>query len=496
MGRKMDQDVVIIGAGAVGCACARELSKYNLKTAVLEKTADAASGTSGRNSAVVHAGFNNRTGSLMAEFCVEGSRRFGEICRQLDVPYQKTGKLLIAFNEKDMETLRGLVKQGRANGCSGLQMLDEMDLREAFPGISGIGGMVSRNTAITNPFLYTIALAENACRNGVQFYFRQEAVRAERKNGKIEIETADGSIFTTRYVVSCAGLFAADVSKLFGIDGYRIYPCRGQYLILDKSVGEICQVPVYPAPRKGIGGLGIHITPTVDGNVILGPSSEYISDKDDCGTTKEVLDKLFSEAQQILPSLKKQDIIGEYAGLRAKQAPPEEGGFRDFVIREEEAFPGFINLVGIESPGLTASVPIAEYVAGIIDRRERGESGNEKKGLIPKPDFVPERKGPVRFRELSEQEKKEIIRQNPNYGEIVCRCEKVTKQEVIDAIENPLHTVTLAGIKNRTRCMTGRCQGGYCLARIADILVHEYGYAPEEIVLREPDSQAFAGKVK
>ena len=493
----MDFDAVIIGAGAVGCACARELSKYDLKTAVLEKASDAACGTSGRNSAVVHAGFNNRTGSLMARLCVEGNRHFEEACTLLDVPYRKTGKILIAFNEEDMETLRLLVRQGTENGCEGLRLVGTYEMQKLAPGIQGIGAMVSPNTAITNPFLYTIALAENACANGVQFYFRKEVVSARREgsgedptrkaDGRIVLTTADGEEFRTRYVINSAGLASADVAALFGIGGYRIYPCRGQYLILDKNVMKYCAIPAYPAPRKGIGGLGIHITPTTDGNLILGPSSEYIDDGNDCGTTAEVLNRLFTEARQILPVLKRSDIIGQYAGLRAKQSPPEEGGFRDFVIREEENFPNLISLIGIESPGLTSSIPIAKEVVKIL-------AGKEK--LKEKDGFISRRKGPVRFRELSEEEQQELIRKNPAYGEVVCRCEKVTRQEVLDAIENPLHTVTLSGIKNRTRCTTGRCQGGYCLARIAEILIHEYGYRPEDILLREEGSGLFAGYVK
>ena len=483
----MEYDVIIIGAGAVGCAVAREFSRTNLKTAVLEKAEDVACGTSGRNSAVVHAGFNNEPGSLMARLCLEGNRNFGEECRLLDVPYQKTGKILIAFDEEDMQTLRGLILQGEKNGCRGLRLLSSDELHVLAPGVGGIGAMLSPETAVTNPFLYTIALAENAAANGVRFFFHQELTGVRKEDGFFRLLTAGGSEYAARFVINSAGLSAAKVSDLFGVFGYHIYPCRGEYLILDKNTSKLCGIPVYPAPKKGIGGLGVHLTPTTDGNILLGPSSEYQDDPEDCGTRAEVLEKLFAEAQMLLPALKRSDIIGQYAGIRAKQAPQSEGGFRDFMIRKEESCPGLVNLIGIESPGLTSSVPIAKMVRKLLEDELPAE---EKK------DFIAVRKGPVRFRELPENEQAALIAQNPNYGEVVCRCEMVTRQEILDAIHNPLQVLSLSSVKNRTRCMTGRCQSGYCMAKVAEIITEECGISPAEILLRDKGSNAFAGYVK
>lgn len=482
-------DVVIIGGGAVGCAIARELSRFCLRIAVLEKDSDVACGTSGRNSAVVHAGFNNKPGSLMAQFCVEGNINFEEYARELEIPYIKTGKLLVAFDEEDMSTLERLYQQGQNNGSQGLVMLTAGQLLEKAPYVNGIGAMLSSNTAIINPFLYTVALAENAHKNGVQFFFNSELTGAEKTAGgfTLQINNGVGTSIQTQYVINSAGLYADKVSALFGIDKYAIYPCRGQYLILDKKMSDLIDIPVYPAPRKGIGGLGIHVTPTSDGNVILGPSAEYIDEQDDYDSTQDVMDALLKEAQQLIPDIKKEYVIGQYTGIRAKQAPKSEGGFRDFVIKSEEAEPRLINLIGIESPGLTASIPIAVYVRKILET------------LVPlkkNASFGGTRKAPVRFRELSDHEKAELIRKEPDYGKIVCRCEGITKKEIKEAIENPLGTVTIAGIKNRTRCMTGRCQGGVCLANITEILVKEYGYKPEEIVHRGKESNYYEGRVK
>ena len=479
-------DVLIIGGGAVGCAIARELSRYDLRIALLEKEADVAAGTSGRNSAVVHAGFNNRTGSLMAKYCVEGNEGFEALCAELDVPYQKTGKLLVAFCEEELQTLEKLVRRGEENGCKGLRLIGKEELSAMAPNVGGIGAMISPNTAIFDPFRYTVALAENAVKNGVRVYLNTEVTAISKEGDLFGVETSKGT-YRAAVLINAAGLSSARISAMAGVEGYRIYPCRGEYLILDKIAGEQLALPVYPAPAAGIGGLGVHLTPTVHGNIIVGPSNEYIDDDSDYATTQAVLDKLFREAQQLLPTLQRKDIIGSYAGLRSKQAPPEEGGFRDFVIKEEEAVPGFINLVGIESPGMTASMPIAKRVTEMV---------RQKLAPAENPNFAPVQKGICRFAEQSDEEKARLIAEDSNYGEIICRCQQITKKEICQAIENPLGVKTIAAIKYRAWPTTGRCQGGYCLSRIVEILEQEYGMAPEEITQRGEGSELFSGRVK
>ena len=479
-------DILIIGGGAVGCAVARELSRFRLRVAVLEKECDVAAGASGRNSAVVHAGFNNRPGSLMAKLCVEGSRGFGALCRELDVPYRKTGKLLVAFDEADLATLRRLKAQGEENGCEGLRLLSQEELRARLPQVGGIGAMESPNTAIFDPFQYTVGLAENAAGNGVRF-FLSHPVTAIRPEGEKFAVTAGGKVFHAKWLVNCAGLYSDKISALAGVEGYRIYPCRGEYFILDKSAGEMLSVPIYPAPKAGAGGLGVHLTPTVHGNLLIGPSAEYIDAPDDVSSTKPVMDQLFREARQLLPALERRHIIGAYCGLRPKQAPPGEGGFRDFVIREEPKCPGLINLIGIESPGMTASMPIArmvrELLAGSVD-------------LVEKEDFIPERRGILRFREQTRERQAALIREDPDYGEVFCRCQTVTKAEIRQAIENPLGVRSISGIKYRAWATTGRCNGGYCLPKIAELLTTEYGRSPEEVTYRGDGSPLFTGRVK
>ena len=479
-----DYDIFIIGGGAVGCAVARELSRYKAAVALAEAAPDVAAGASGRNSAVIHAGFNNRPGSLMARLCVQGSRGFPALCGELDVPYRITGKLITAFDEEDLATLRRLKDQGDANGCQGLRLLTEDELRARLPQVGGVGAMESPRTGIFDPFQYTVALAENAAANGADFYL-SHPVTAIRKGPAGFSVTAGGKVFTARRVVNAAGLHSAEVSALAGVTGYRIYPCRGEYFILDKT--DALPMPVYPAPKKGAGGLGVHLTPTIHGNLIIGPSAEYIDDPEDTASTRPVMDRLFREAVQLLPGLTRKQIIGAYCGVRPKQTPPGEGGFRDFVIREEESCPGLVNLIGIESPGLTASVPIARMVTELL-----GQSMD----LVPDPAFDGNRTGILRFHTLDPKTQAALIAADPDYGEVICRCQTVTRAEVRQAIENPLGVKTVAGIKYRAWVTTGRCGGGYCLPRIAQMLTEDYGLAPEEVTYRGEGSSLFTGRVK
>lgn len=479
-------DVLIIGAGVVGCAIAYELSKYQLNAAVLEKASDVVAGTSGRNSAVVHAGFNNRPGSLMAKLCAEGNQGFETLCGELGVPYQKTGKYVVAFDSSDVSILENLIEQGIRNNVKGLRMADAAELREKIPDVGGICAMYSPETAITSPFLYTISLAEIAAENGVQFYLNHKATAIQRMEGSYRVDTT-GAQFQAEHIINCAGLHSGEVAAMMGVDSFRIYPCRGEYFILDKAASALLSIPVYPAPKPGMGGLGVHLTPTTDGNLLIGPSAEYIDDMEDYANTAPVMDKLFAEAQQLLPALERKHIIGAYSGNRAKLAPPTEGGVRDFVIQEFPEAPGAIQLIGIESPGLTASMPIARMVKDMLGAH---------RVLLQKETYSRSRRRRKHFSELPMEEQRRLLTENPDYGEIICRCEQITKQEIKDAIENPLGVRTISGIKYRCRAMTGRCQGGYCLTRIAEILTKEYGMSPEEITIRGGASYLFEGYLR
>ncbi|MDR1800700.1 MAG: FAD-dependent oxidoreductase [Lachnospiraceae bacterium] len=479
-------DVIIIGGGAIGSAIAYLLSAYDIEIAVIEKEPDAACGTSGRNSAVVHAGFNNRVGSLMAKLCVKGNKEFENLAKTLDVPYKKTGKLVVGYNNEDKEIIKRLIDVGEKNGCVGLRLIGKDEIQSLEPQISAQWAMLSPNTAIINPFTYNIHLAEAAVKNGITYLLNHEVDSIENNNGSFTIYTKGGH-FTCKVLINAAGLFSDKISAMAGDDRYKIYPCRGEYYLLDKIPCDFLKRPVYPVPRPGVGGLGVHLTPTTDGNLLIGPSAEYIKEREDVATTAQVLKQLEFEAKELMPTLDMSMVIGAYAGIRTKLVAKGEENYGDFIIEESPLVKNLIHLIGIESPGLTASMPIAKMVLDIVQSRIQ---------LRKKADFVEGYKGIISFNELTDTEKSKFIKENPDYGEVICRCETVTKAQIKAAIENPLGAKSIRSIKNRVRSTMGRCNGGYCLPHIIRILHDEYGMDYQDICLRHAGDLPYPGCLK
>lgn len=482
----MIYDVIIIGSGVVGSNVARELSRYQLKTAVLEKMPDVCCSTSGRNSGVLHAGFNNTPGTKMAKYCVQGNAGFDRIADELDVPYKRTGKLIVGFTEEDKVKLTRLKEQGEKSGVPGLELVDRKFIRKIAPFVEGEFALWSGNTAILTPYLYTIALAENAAKNGVAYYFDHE-VTAIRDDGEFYHITAGGQDFTSRFVINSAGLYSDQIARMLGTDEYTIHPCKGEYFIFDKLLGEKLPVPAYPVPDVKSGGLGIHLTPTIEGNVLVGPSNEYLDEKDNYATEKDVLDMLLKDGSRIFPYLTRDMVIRNFTGLRPKLVSKDRGGYHDFIIERREETPRAINLVGIESPGLTASNPIAREVVELL-----GEVTDLKENKA----FDPHRRSLPCFRDLSPEEKADLVLKDPDFGEIICRCESITKAEVLAAIRNPLGVSTMTGIKYRCRSMMGRCQGGYCQMRISELLMQEKGITDEMLRYDKDGAYVFTGKIR
>lgn len=479
-------DVIIIGAGVIGSAVARELSRYKLRICVLEKTADVCCGTSARNSGVLHAGFNNKPGSKMARFCVEGNAGFEQLSKELDIPFQRTGKLVVGFTPEDRVRLEAMKKQGELNGTPDLKIVEKEFIQKISPNIKGEFALWSGSTGILNPFIYTLALAENAAMNGAEFHFQKE-VTAIDWDGNTYSVTARDQIFSSRWVINCAGLGSDKISAMLGIDEYIIHPCKGEYFILDKKASSLLPIPAYPVPNPKNSGLGIHLTPTTDGNILVGPSNEYQDSTDDYACEKDVMDMLLSDGARIFPHLKKELFIRNFAGIRPKLSSKAEGGFHDFVIERRDCAPYAVNLVGIESPGLTSAVPIAREVIRLMEEVEQFEKN---------PDFNPIRKSIPSFSDKSPEEQTALIEQNADYGEIVCRCETITKAEVLSAINNPLGVHTVTGIKYRCRAMMGRCQGGYCQSRITELIMQETGCKREDITYSKDGSWMFTGRVR
>jgi glycerol-3-phosphate dehydrogenase len=475
-------DVLVVGGGVIGCACARELSRYELKVTLLEKTSDVCAGASRANSGVVHSGIYSHPDSLKAELCVEGNNLFSNWTEELGVKFNRIGKLVVARDEDEIKELEKLKEVGGKNNVSGLRIVFEDELKELEPNIRAKYGLWVPSAGIVSPYQLTIALADNAKANGLQIFLDSE-VRDITQEEKQFIVKTKNMTFRTRYVINCAGLDCDAVAKMAGIDKYQVYPCRGEYLILDKSLSHLINHLIYPPPENGSGGLGVHLTPTMEGNILIGPTAEYIDEKGDTRTTKAGMDKLLLGASRFIGELPKDANIKSYSGIRCKltQKGCETSG--DFVIEEVE---NFINLMGIESPGLSASPAIARKVLNIIHAKE---------DLKPKSDFK-KRRGQIRFHKLDLEGKSRSIEHNPKHGHLICRCENVTEQEIIDVLNNPLGIQHLAGLKYRCRATMGRCQGGFCKPRIINLIEELYDPNVEDITLHGKGSHLFVGRTK
>lgn len=478
-------DVAVIGGGVVGCAIARDLSLKGFSVAVVERESDVARGTSGKNSGVVHTGINVPPGSLKAALNVKGAAMFEDLCRELDVPFKRVGKLVVALDENQIPDLEALASRGAANGVPSLEIVDQATIRRMEPNIRGCAALHAPTAAITCPYSLTIALADAAVDAGANFFLESPVTGIDGDSHDFTLTTPNVKI-QSALVVNSAGLHADRVAAMAGIKRYRIYPCRGEYVILDRNKGGLINGMVYPVPPRNGPGLGVHITPTVDGNILLGPSANYVRGRDDARTTRALRQQLIEEASEFLSGFTPRDVITAYAGLRPKLVPSSVGGFGDFIIEEAPERQGLMNLVGIESPGLTAAPAIADLVSNWAGEYLRANgSGQRTQKLHATP----------RLRELSPDDQAAVIAEDPACGDIICRCEMVSRREVVDAIENPLGAVSLTSIKYRSRAMMGRCQGATCGPRVIDLLL-EHGFAPEELTQMGGDSWLFVGSTK
>ncbi len=481
-----NSDIIIIGGGVVGSAIARELTRYKLSVTVLEKESDVCTQTSGRNTGMLHAGFLYKTGSLKAQCCVEGNKEFDQVAKELDVPFKRTGKLIVGFTKEHRKRLETMIERGKANGVEGMELIDRARMDEIDPSAGGNFAIYCPASGILDPFTYAIALAENAVKNGAQYHLYTKVTGAEvLEDGRHLLHTTKGD-FTCRWVINSAGLQSAEISEMLGIPGYVISPIKGEYFVLDKKAGAFAKIPVYPAPTER-NTFDTHATPTIDGNVLVGPNSFKVEDGEDYSVSQSGMDGLQESGARMFKHMSREYYIRTFAGARPKRIDPETGEIQDFMIECRDEVPGVVNLVGIESPGLTSALPIARRVVRMIGERET---------LIPNPSFDPVRKGIKRFHTASREEQAALITADPDYGEIVCRCETITRAEIREAIHNPLGVCTVNGIKVRTRASMGRCQGGYCETRITAMIREELGKAVTDVRLTNGDSTMFTGYVK
>ena len=458
-------DVIIIGAGVTGCAVARYLSRYQGSALVLERAEDVCCGTSKANSAIIHAGFDAAHGSLMAKMNVQGSRMLPELAKELDFPFRRNGSLVVCMSEEDMPRLQALYENGVKNGVEGLEIVDARRLHELEPNVSknAVAALWAPTGGIVCPFNMTIALAENANANGVDFRFNTKVTGFTRGEEGWTVHTEQGD-FRTRYVVNAAGVYADVLHNMVSARKLHITPRRGDYCLLDRQVGGFVSHTVFQLPGKL--GKGVLVSPTVHGNIIVGPTAIDIEDRDGTNTTAAGLEELISKAGISVDNLPIRQTITSFAGLRAHE------DHHEFVIGEAEDAPGFVDCAGIESPGLTSAPAIGLTVAELL---------REKLGLREKEDFIATRKGLLDPKSLTWDAYQALIRENPAYGQIICRCEQVTEGEIIDAIRRPLGARSLDGVKRRTRAGMGRCQAGFCSPRVMEILARELGVSQAEI---------------
>ena len=479
-----DFHVAIVGGGVIGSAIAWELSKYKLDVAVFEMDCDVASGNSKANSGVVHSGINSDTGSLKARFCVEGNKMFQPLADALGFSVQWIGKYVIAKNDDETKELERLKKIGINNGVPGLEIKDGSEINE--PNVSCVAALWVPNAGIILPYEFTIALAENAAENNAEFLLETKVIGLKKQKNHFLIKTNKGE-FKAEIVVNAAGLHCREIVSMLEKPNFQIYPCRGEYLVLDKSYNSLINSMIYPVPVKELGVLGVHITPTIEGNILLGPSAEFIDDVNDKSNTKEMMKTLLKEAKEIIPVLPDKAVINAYSGIRCKLASSEQGGWADYRIEESKQTPGLINLLGIESPGLTGAPAIAKEVAKIISQSlELKTKNNFKLGGIKRK----------RFSEMSAKEQSDLIKKDERWGRIICRCEHVTEAEVIEALSNPLGARTLSSVKYRCRAGMGRCQGGFCTQHIVRIMEEQFNINVKNMKLKSSDSKLFYGRTR
>ena len=471
-------DAVIIGGGVTGCAIARELSRYEMHAALIEREEDVCSGTSKANSAIVHAGHDAVPGSVKARFNVEGNRMMGELAEDLDFEFDRNGSLILCFAEEDRPALQELYDKGVKNGVPDLKIITGDEARAMEPNVSDavVAALYAPTGGIVCPFGLTIALAENACDNGVEFIFNEEVKKVVKTEMGYDLETADGVVHTT-YVINAAGVYADEIHNMVSGRKLHITPRKGDYCLLDKEAGNHVRHTIFQLPGKL--GKGILVTPTIHGNLLTGPTAKNIEDKEATATTAEELAEIMEKGSVSVKNVPFRQVITSFSGLRAH----EDGD--DFIVGEAEDAPGFFDAAGIESPGLTSAPAIGVYLAKKVA---------EKAGAKKKAEWNGKRKGFVRPEKLSKEERAALIKERPEYGTIICRCEGVSEGEIVDAINRTLGAVSLDGIKRRVRQGMGRCQAGFCTPRTMEILARERGMEMEDICKNAPGSNMLTGQ--
>lgn len=473
-------DVTVIGCGVIGAATAAMLAKYDLSVMVLEAQNDVATGTTKANSAIIHAGYDPEPETQMARLNVEGNRLCKEWAKQLDVPCKEIGSLVLAFDEADLAMIEELYRRGVANGVPELKLLAAEELRAMEPNLSHEvkGALLAPSAAVISPWDFCLALAETAVKNGAQLKRSAPVTAIEKIEGGYRLHTPQGAV-ESRMVVNAAGVFADKVHDMIAPHAFTTHPSRGEYYLMDKSQGALVDHVVFQCPNKD--GKGVLVSPTVHGNLIVGPNAEPVAEGDDVAVTADGLAFVRRQAAKSVPEINYRDSIRNFAGVRAVTDQP------DFVIAEAEGAPGFIDLGGIKSPGLSSAPAIALQAVELL-----GKAGLT---LKEKENYVFERRE-IRFKELSSDEKAKLVEKSPAYGRVICRCETITEGEIIAALHSPIPPVSVDGVKRRCNAGMGRCQGGFCGPRVQEIIARELGIPQTEVLQDKAGSRILLCKTK
>lgn len=472
-------DICIIGAGIVGMNIARELSKYKINICVIEEKSDVGCGCSKANSGIVHGGYSDEPGTLKAKMCVKGNAMYDSLNQQLNFGYRKTGSLVVAFTESEIDILQSLYNKGIKNGVPGLKLMSGDEARAVEPYLSQTvrGALYCETAGVTSPYEFVIALAENAIANGVDIKLDSKVIGIEKVNNKFKIITDKKEAITGNYIVNAAGIYSDSIAKMVGIDKYKITPRRGQYIIFDKKENHLAKSVIFQVPS--IKGKGVLVATTFHGNLLIGPSAEEIANKEDVGTDESTLIEITKAAQKSIPQISLKKALKSFAGNRPISNQ------KDWVIEESNIIPKFINLIGIDSPGLTSSPAIALEVIKLLT--------NSGLSLKQKADFQVYRTSIIKKKNNSFNG--DINSQDPE-KHIICRCEQVTEAEIIDCLHRGLPVKTLDAVARRTRAGFGTCQGAFCGARVRQLLARELNVSPEEIPKRENKFSDLVQRVK
>lgn len=472
-------DVVVIGGGVIGGTILRELSKYKLNICLLEKEHDICMGESKANSGIVHAGFDAVPGTLKAKFNVLGNKMMENYAKELGVKFRKNGALIVAFNDEDLKTISELKKRGEINGVSNMEIIGKEKLKEIEPNISknAVGALWAKDSGIICPYGLTIATIGNAMDNGATLYTEFEVVDVKKQENFV-VYSADGREVQAKLVINCAGLASGKIAQMVG-DNHIVKGRKGQYILLDKESGDFVNHTLFFTPSEK--GKGILVAQTVDNNILLGPTSEELENADTT-TQKDGLDFVIEKVNQMVEKAPLYNTITSFAGVRAYSS------VHDFIIEESKTIEGFIHCAGIESPGLTSAPAIAQYVVG--------EMVSKRFNLEQKDNFIANRKADYFFKDLSIEEKNEVIKKDNRYGKIICRCEQITEGEIVRAIHENPPARDVDAIKRRTRSGMGRCQGGFCQTQIVEILARELNITVEQVLKSSKGSNIVFGRSK